>query len=49
MNIVCPETITALAKNHLKVHVHSFAAGGIAYFSCARGHVLTGTGQVPIL
>ncbi len=27
MNIVCPENITALAKNNLRVHVHSFAAG----------------------
>ena len=40
MNIVCPENITGLAKNQLKVHVHRFAAGGIAYFSCGRGNVL---------
>ena len=45
MNIVCPENITTLAKNNLRVHVHSFAAGGIAYFSCSRGNVLDGVSQ----
>ena len=45
MNIVCPENITTMSKSHLKVHVHSFAAGGIAYFSCGRGNVLHGPNQ----
>lgn len=51
-DIVCPENITLWATSlrpHLKVQVHSFGAGGHAFFSCQRGHTLVGTKKAKCL
>ena len=46
-NIVCPKNITLLVaslRTNLRVQVHSYAAGGQAFFTCQRGHTLEGSG-----